>query len=190
MHKASTLSDQHSSTQLCFALSQLSFCEFWSSSSLQPSGVHPNAVKKILLVTGSKVTPLQLLHSRHTITFLEHQIHNKSILPHFQPPLSLRKPVVTTSQPTCSVPCQLSIIPDTPHLLQRVSLAVFFNASLTSCNRHLPTSISSISSDSTMSSSIPQDSWGHLCLIFHYKSAPPISAVFLLFQSYTPLVCP
>ena len=55
-----------------------------------------SVLKNILLMTGSKVT-----HSRKS-PFLN-ALTTSSLLPHFWPLLSFPKPVVTTTQPTCSV---------------------------------------------------------------------------------------
>ena len=55
-----------------------------------------SVLKNILLMTGSKVT-----HSCKS-PFLN-ALTTSSLLPHFWPLLSFPKPVVTTSQPTCSI---------------------------------------------------------------------------------------
>ena len=55
-----------------------------------------SVLKNILLMTGSKVT-----HSRKS-PFLN-ALTTSSLLPHFWPLLSFPKPVITTTQSTCSV---------------------------------------------------------------------------------------
>ena len=109
-------------------------------------------LQNILPLTGSKVTPLQLLHLRKS-SFLN-TLTTSSFLPHFWPPPNFPKPVVTTSQPTCSVfHVSSHNSGHTSSTLAAFPGFVLFNASLTSCNHHLPRSISSISSNSTISSS-------------------------------------
>ena len=87
------------------------------------------------------------------ITFLEY-LDKNFLLPQFRPPLIFLKPVVTSSQPTCSVFNISSQLLRT-HLIcsSHFPWLCPFITSLSSCYRDLPRSISSISSDSTILSS-------------------------------------
>ena len=155
-------------------------CSFQSFLSMPFLICHNHNLQNILPLTGSKVTPLQLLHLRKSSVL--NTLTTSSFLPHFWPPLNFPKPVVTTSQPTCSVfHVSFHNSGHTSSTLAAFPGFVLFNASLTSCNHHLPRSTSSISSDSTISSS--STGFFGSSVINISLSAPPISAVFLLFQS-------
>ena len=106
-----------------------------------------SVLKNILLMTGSKVT-----HSRKS-PFLN-ALTTSSLLPHFWPLLSFPKPVVITS--SLLAVSSMSALNNSGHSSSTLAAFpgfVLFNASLTSCYRHLPRSISSISSNATISSS-------------------------------------
>ena len=83
-----------------FLLGQNPACSFRSFLSM-PFLIRFNRIlQDILLMRGSKVTPAVVAFVQTKV--LEY-VNNKSLLPHFPPTLSFPKPVVTTSQPTCSV---------------------------------------------------------------------------------------
>ena len=65
--------------------------------------------------------------------------------------------------------------------------SVFLNVSFTSCIRHPPTSISSISFSSSISS--PSAGFVGSSLFKFHLSALPISAIFLVILSYAPPIC-